>query len=485
MCTSQRWIYNHYSHKPVLVKCGRCEACRQEKANAVANRIRHHVNAGGIALFITLTYAPLYVPYVNRSDLYSTDVDLNVYRDASKRVVFAAKRGIKSRVFRTKIEVGSHPITTVNNPYLQHGDISFLPSLRNSYGDKIGVCLYDDFKKFIKRLREILPDGTKFSYYSCSEYGSVSKRPHFHSLLFIRPSDEEVFRRAIVKAWPYADRNRTSKFIEIARNAAGYVASYVSGNYSLPSLFQTDKFKPSHAYSKGFGLALCSFTLDSILHGIDTQDLSYCAVTSGASDVVFCPIPAYVLNRYFPKFKGFSRLSNAALQSILFQPRTLYRYGGFFSVAVCTADIDFRLSLPLTSLSIIDDYAYTFSLDEIQRIVVRIENCKKRFIALTGLNEYDFVYYYLKAWSILDLTRIRLSLQSVDCFSNFSDYYINVADYEDLSLVSPTLSSLDCEVDYNKLSDVVSKNINLRTLYYQRDKQKRVSNLIMSKKDYV
>ena len=79
MCTHCRYVFNRYSRRHVLVKCGKCDACKQEKAIARANRIRNNLTYGKIALFITLTYANDYVPFVYRSDLIGYG-DLNVYR---------------------------------------------------------------------------------------------------------------------------------------------------------------------------------------------------------------------------------------------------------------------------------------------------------------------------------------------------------------------------------------------------------------------
>ena len=68
MCTHMRSIWNPYSRKNVLVKCGKCEACQQEAACRRANRIRNHVHDGNIQLFITLTYSNDFVPYVKFSE---------------------------------------------------------------------------------------------------------------------------------------------------------------------------------------------------------------------------------------------------------------------------------------------------------------------------------------------------------------------------------------------------------------------------------
>ena len=65
----------------------------QEKACKRANRIRNNVTDGTIALFVTLTYSNDYVPYVFRDDLYSSEFEVNVFRNASYRFVFDRHSG--------------------------------------------------------------------------------------------------------------------------------------------------------------------------------------------------------------------------------------------------------------------------------------------------------------------------------------------------------------------------------------------------------
>ena len=83
MCLYQRYIKNPYTGKDVYVKCGHCNACLQEKAARRTSRIRNNVCSGQTALFVTLTYANMFVPYVRRSDLKSFEFSVPVYRDAS------------------------------------------------------------------------------------------------------------------------------------------------------------------------------------------------------------------------------------------------------------------------------------------------------------------------------------------------------------------------------------------------------------------
>ena len=93
MCTNKRWVRNRYTGKYIYVNCGHCPACRQQKADHMAQKIRNNDKEGYIALFVHLTYANSCLPYIRKSELMiSPSVServhqdsVNVYRDSYNR----------------------------------------------------------------------------------------------------------------------------------------------------------------------------------------------------------------------------------------------------------------------------------------------------------------------------------------------------------------------------------------------------------------
>lgn len=488
MCTHLHYIFNPYSRRKVLVPCGKCEACLQEKAFARANRIRNNVTDGTIALFITLTYANDYVPYVLRSDLCGEDAEINVYRNSTVRFVYNPH----SKKYFLKKDVGVSPISRYFVPFEVRGHtvyndvVSGLKGLNGLSKNHIGVCLYSDVQKFYKRLRQILfrhyGFQGKFSYFTCSELGGYSHRPHFHALLFIRPDYEEIFRSAIVEAWPYADKSRTAKYIEIARDAASYVASYVNSNLSLPPLMQEDMFKPKHSFSKDFGVVLDCFSLPKILEKIDKGDLFYYRRQKfdGESSVTPVSIPVYVLNRYFPKHKGFGWLAPHQLLSILRNPE---KVGDVFSdrEIISVIEVDgIKKEVCYKTSPKVSNPLYHFSSKETYRIYVSLENAYQRFYKETGLSRFDYADYYVKAWRLHSIQSIKQSLLNVELFKDWSDFYENVNQFDNFLDVAPTLENLDLERDPNNRSDIVLKSNRFTVLFDKLDKQKKVTNYVMS-----
>lgn len=463
MCINSRYIYNPYSRKSVLVKCGKCEACRQEKACARSNRIRNNVTDGTISLFVTLTYANDYIPYIRKSDLLSDSLDINVYRDNSIRYTFSRYSGYKLTKSKGVEILSSHYVPLENR---HDSDVYALKHLANGSHDKVGVCYNSDFQNFIKRLNQYLNRTlhyeNKYSYFYCSELGSASHRPHFHALFFIPKDDEETFRNAITTNWPYADMSRTKKYVEVARDAASYVSSYVNSHFSLSSPLSIPDFTPKHNYSRGFGTFLDCFSLRQVLSKIDRGNLYYYTKQKfdGECATSAVPIPTYVLNRYFPWCKGFSWLSESALFNLLRSPE---RCGEF--------------------LSCIENPLYSFTPKETYKIYVRLENCYKYFHLVTGLGRYDYALYFLRAWNKHKSLTLMDSYKDVSTLSDFLDFYENANDLYHGIVQAPTLSNLlldDFQRDYNKRRLVLQNHAKMVDLYDKLDKQKKVTNFVMS-----
>ena len=487
MCTHLRRIFNPYSRRSILVPCGKCDACLQEKACKRSNRIRNNITPDKIALFCTLTYTNDYVPYILRSDLYGDNGDINVYRNASCRFTYSRH----DHRYSFKKDSGCRPIDKVFVPFenrccsVYDNTITRYQGLIGLGKEYIGVPYYKDLQLFYKRLRQILNrhyDYKKqFSYFSCSELGGHTYRPHFHSLIFIDPEDEKIFRNAILEAWPYADKCRTQKYIELARDAASYVSSYVNCHLDVLPLFEVPVFKPSHSASKDFGVVLDCFSLSSIVRKIDSGDLHYYRRQKfdGETDVLSVPVPEYVINRYFPKFKGSSWLTSSQLSCVLSSPERI-------AEVFCDGSRGFLHKesgkiIPFQVSSKIDNPLYDFSPKETYRIYVRLKNCLDRFIRETGLNNLDYALYYQKAWSLHQQSSIKDSLMNIQEYNDWSDYYENANDVVAGLCSAPTLFDLSLQCDPNARKDIVDKSNNFKVLFHKLDKQKKVTNYCMSR----
>lgn len=410
MCLDSRFIYNKYTHKRVLVDCGHCESCLQKKADARANRIRYNLKAGEICLFFTLTYTNEYVPYIDIRGLKKgINHNIPVFRDADVRICtsrFPFVRRYYKRVSRI------HHIANIDNMILKHKDFISFHHLTGRSRHMVGVCVYKDVQNFFKRLRISLKRqynyGKKFTYFACSEYGSTTNRPHFHCLLFIPAKDEEIFRSLIVEAWPYADSRRTSAFIEIARDCASYVSSYVNCASCIPEVLQTSDLRQRHSYSKGFGLGFDSFLLPQILEKVERGDMSFhrSAKVSGVIQPVILPIPKYVINRFFPKFKGYSRIDDDKVDFLLrsssFTLHYAFKYSG-------------------EKYQWLRDLEYTS--EELRQLRISIDNAYNRYHSATGRNFADYCIDFIRVWRCHLHTCNRLLHASVTNPLDYASFY--------------------------------------------------------------
>ena len=100
MCVYKRYIVNAIG-KRVLVDCGHCPACLQSKAIQKVNKIRSNFPDSGesplVALFVTLTYANDYIPYIRPSEVDLTEVE----KISSKREVSSVDRAFDGMLVRS------------------------------------------------------------------------------------------------------------------------------------------------------------------------------------------------------------------------------------------------------------------------------------------------------------------------------------------------------------------------------------------------
>lgn len=461
MCTHTRSIRNKYTGKSVRVACGKCESCLQEKALSRANRIRLNSSYGKVALFVTLTYDNDYLPYVRRSELCDTTV--MVYRRKSVRK------------YRDKVKVDS------SSYIVDQVFVSDLPDLFGvlspvKFGDDdcIGVCYYPDFKNFVKRLRINLKRHFNYdkiiSYYGCSEYGSVSKRPHFHALIFVDKDDVEVLRSAIVESWPFADKCRTENFIEVAKDASSYVASYVNSPHSVTSLYSSLPFRQKHSFSKGFGCNGSVFSLRSVVEKIQRGDLQYRVQTfkDGVPCVSSVPVPQYVINRYFPKFKGYSLLSDSKIRELLLRTKELaYEVSQLDSRFVWSKDDEYHFYRRLISIRKVFCAVFNWDFDRFAIYYPRLyTSCWSQYKSLLLKNSYDMVLRDAD-WSYF--------------YENNNDLVFGIVRNPYLIDFFDNIGVLDkLQLNPNKRDDIVNKTLNLQDIYFKMDKSKRVVNRAMS-----
>lgn len=489
MCIQQRWITNRITGIKVLVKCGKCEACQQEKASKRTTRInletKIHVPQGRSTLFLTLTYENRYVPFILNNE-YRDFINLNtnilhVLREENPHDL---KRVSSTSKFKRPLRSKDMIIDTFDDYHLKSEDIvntqcntfmrnyllrysadeiqNDLPFLRKVYfkgkerhikflNNRVGVLYYKDVQDFIKRLRINLDRHygikDKFSFFCCGEYGPTSYRPHYHILLHVPSRYFAQFKRAVVESWKFDNLGEPSKYqrqIKLAEDAASYVSSYVNRSSDFPLFFDEYKFfRPSHVYSQGYGMVSCYCQLPTLLEMARQSRFIYPKVINvfGKHSVIDVPLPSYVVNRYFPKFKGFSRLTTSEIHYIITGCNRLHEY----AKTIDYTDEDIKS----ISLSIRNHYIRycellglplnDYTLENYARDYTMCWNSYKSSIQLfaydTLKTDSDFIYHFTN-WSekywlhslVKDALYIRkdMELNSKDFVSDPNKYPVNL-----------------------------------------------------------
>lgn len=479
MCNFGHYIFNSYIRKSIFVSCGKCRSCLQQKANARALRIRNH-NEGKLCLFVTLTYSNEFVPYVISEELLnlseSFSKDINVYRDADVR--YYNERKI--------ITFDKHIVETYNSSDFEN--YCYHSPFLNKKSGCTGVILFSDFQRFIKRLRVNLKRTynyeEKISYFAVGEYGASKKswRPHFHCLLYFPEGSFEEIQSVIAKSWSYGDMFRQGKRIQVALDPSGYVASYVTKSADLPKILQSSVIRQKHSHSLYFGVSSQSFSLNSLLEKADRHDLSYCreVIKDGKPMLVSLPVPKYAINRFFPKFKGYSSFAPSEIHELLLSPKYLWnRLGNISFNHISFPSYGVDIDNGNLSRNLIGSFL-CYTPNDFSRFVVRLRHCVDYYIRITGKTIFDYAIDYSKVW----FERFNYIFKhSYDEVSQFFDFYENIIDFvqdPNLSLTLPSPSTHSYQINPNLRKDIVLRDFNLSDLYGKRERFKAINSEVLS-----
>lgn len=479
-------FYNRWTHSFQYGKCGRCPSCQQEKALKRTSRIRNATYDGYVCLFVTLTYRNFNIPYIRRDELLNNPVSIAVYRDADiRRVRISSGYRMQYRYRRL-----CSPVATVDcfneRIFPSVADVRQLKKLRGqSDSNKIGVLLYSDVQKFEKRLRTNLVrrygiDKPVYSF-KCAEYGPTYGRPHFHLLVYVPQENLDECTSAIHEAWPYDDCRRYGKSVELARNPAGYVSSYVNRGSDFPRLLSARSFSPRHSFSLGFGLQNPAFTLPSIIERTRNGSLRYAETRIShcvpvLKDVLF---PSYVLNRYFPKFLGYSRLTHSEIRELIANPGSLYLGSSVLDkLPICLSDGSKDWKKVSSLCTRLEHLFLRFRTE-----FVYYED-SHRYVGLPD-NFYTrelYADYYYDVWRTYASNIYQSQFQDVFCEQDMLECYYNLAEVRQFSIptdLSSSINRMPGVSNPNLFKKVVTSSFNMADIYDKRLKQRKVTNRVM------
>lgn len=329
-CQNPRTVVNRYTHEPVVVSCGSCPSCILRRSGIQTNLLTSYSAQFRYVYFVTLTYAPRFLPTLKVSVVETCTDDIadvpcvpniddldagdpNTYLFGFRSVPRSASVKLKnSTVERTFKD----PEIRFSYPMKPKDLLSILGKVKHHIPNRIPYVCNRDLDLFLKRLRSYYPD-EKLRYYAVSEYGPTSFRPHWHLLLF---SNSERFSQTVLenvsKAWSYGrcDASLSRGF------AAPYVASYVNSFVALPEFytqmpkvvrpksFHSIGFTESNLFPRKVRITEIDEVTDKCLDGVRVERDGYFRTVK--------PSWPYLL-RLFPRFSDSIRKSSSNVYQLL------------------------------------------------------------------------------------------------------------------------------------------------------------------------
>lgn len=334
-CQHPRTVVNKYTHEPVVVSCGSCPSCILRRSGIQTNLLTTYSAQFRYVYFVTLTYAPRFLPTLEVSvietctddiadvsvvpDINDLDAsDPNTYLFGFRSVPRSASVKLKSSTVERTFKDSE---VRFSCPMKPKEFLSILGKIKHDVPNRIPYICNRDLDLFLKRLRSYYPD-EKLRYYAVSEYGPTSFRPHWHLLLF---SNSERFSETVLenvsKAWSYGRCDAT-----LSRGfAAPYVASYVNSFVALPDFytqmpkvvrpksFHSIGFTESNLFPRKVRIAEIDDVTDKCLNGVRVERDGYFRTIK--------PTWPYIL-RLFPRFSDPIRKLPSSVYQLLYSAFT-------------------------------------------------------------------------------------------------------------------------------------------------------------------
>lgn len=284
----------------MYVPCGKCEACRNARANDWVNRLRSEAKCWKYVLFFTLTYQfdkrPCFTVYDNRifipqlssvnPELEPAIIDLDYeYQKYSCSVEWQERN---NAWIKSVCSLGSVPHLSKYHVQL------FVKRLRKNLKNLI-----------IKQNEKYSAQDYLVRYFICGEYGETAYAPHYHGLLFFQSDKEyKAIQKALSKSWTLGIVDSSL----VRSDAASYVASYLNSFAYLPQVLQHPCVRPFCLASKSTPIGLVSVDDEEIREIFYNSSISRIQPAADGKSFVDVPIWNTIKNRLFPRIALFSRV---------------------------------------------------------------------------------------------------------------------------------------------------------------------------------
>lgn len=179
-------------------------------------------------------------------------------------------------------------------------------------------------QNFYKRLRKLHGKGHRtIKHYTVGEYGSTTKRPHYHAIIFNANVD------LIELAWSHRENNYQKPTIigelyygDVNGHSIGYTLKYICKGKTVPAFKDDDRQREFSLISKGLGI---SYLTDNIKawHKADMHNRRYIQIMGG----IKVAMPRYYYDKLFDGYeKDLLAMSGSLIQQDEFYKQFMEGY---------------------------------------------------------------------------------------------------------------------------------------------------------------
>ena len=220
-----------------------------------------------------------------------------------------------------------------------------------------------------------------------------------------------------------------------------------------------------------------AFSLPNILSAASSHNLTYVlqVLVKGTPTKFVIPLPKYVINRYFPKFKGYSRLSNSSVFD-------------FVQSACNLSPVEFRFAVS-SILQRNGEFYYKSDFEPMRKMLYNaFQRYKCYFPDSLPL---DFAKSFVDVWTSFEQTKLRLWYDNMDCiplheqYDNLADaYFGHVRNSAIHDYFKNKDDTFDFSLDPNYFHDNIVKSNIYSNMYFGKYKKRKVNNKSLVEQGY-
>ena len=269
MCLNKVPVFDKEKNTIHYYSCGHCVQCLNNKARRYKSMCLSQFDISNYCLFVTLTYAPEYLPTVKVFSYDSQDYNgvlckCVTHYALDDRVIKYYGSEILEETFVYDDNEFNHLLKPFQyrkfnlkpNEYgflFRHDVQLFMKRLRERLCNHLASVIYNNnYKKLLPyEKKNIIHKVSQLKSFICGEYGPKTFRPHFHLLLYFQSSElyDFIFNN-VGKIWKFGRVD-----VQCAgKDANGYVSGYVNSYASTPTLLRTSFARPFSQHSLFFGV---------------------------------------------------------------------------------------------------------------------------------------------------------------------------------------------------------------------------------------